>query len=68
MYVNQNWVTNSAGPNVWYCDPYGRAASTQPFPGSVPQYISTSNYRQQVPSLVFGANNNHNGPGVHSPN
>jgi hypothetical protein len=68
MYVNQNWVTNTSGPNVWYCDPYGRAASAQPFPGSVPQYISTSNYRQQVPSLVFGANKNYNAAGVHSPN
>ncbi len=68
MYVNQNWITNAGGPNVWYCDPYGRGASPQPFPGSVPQYISASNYTQQAPSLVFGANNNHNAPGVHSPN
>jgi hypothetical protein len=68
MYVNQNIITNVAGPNVWYCDPYGHNASTQPFPGAVPQYISTSNYTQQVPSLAFGADINHNAPGVHSPN
>jgi hypothetical protein len=68
MYVNQNFITNAAGPNIWYCDAYGQNASTQPFPGSVAQYISTSNYTQQVPSLVFGANINYNAPGLHSPN
>jgi hypothetical protein len=68
MYSNQTWITNAGGPNVWYCDPYGRNASTQPFPGSVAQYISSSQYTQQVRSLVFGANNNHNAPGVHAPN
>ena len=68
MYVNQNIITNAGGSNVWYCDPYGRNASAQPFPGSVPQYISASQYTQQVPSLAFGANINHNAPGVHSPN
>jgi hypothetical protein len=68
MYVNQNWITNSGGPNVWYCDPYGRSAGPQPFPGAVRQYISSSQYKQQVPSLVFGANVNHNAPGLHSPN
>jgi hypothetical protein len=68
MYVNQNWVSNAAGPNVWYCDAYGRNASPQPFAGSIPQYISSSQYTQQVPSLVFGRDNNHDAPGVHSPN
>ncbi len=68
MYENQNIITNAGGANIWYCDPYGHNASAQPFPGSVPQYISASQYIQQVPSLVFGANINHNAPGVHSPN
>jgi hypothetical protein len=68
MYVNQNQVQNAAGPNVWYCDPYGGNASTKPFAGSIPQYISSSQYTQVLNSLVFGRDNNHDAPGVHSPN
>lgn len=68
MYINQNQIYNQGGPSLWYCDPYGRNASTQPFAGSIPQYIAPVQHNQNVNSLIFGADNQHDGPGVHSPN
>jgi hypothetical protein len=38
--VNSNDIRNAEGPEFWYTDPLGRNGRTQPFPGSIRQYIA----------------------------
>jgi hypothetical protein len=38
--VNSNDIRNADGPEFWYTDPLGRNGRTQPFPGSIRQYIA----------------------------
>jgi hypothetical protein len=38
--VNSNDIRNAEGPQFWYTDPLGRNARTEPFPGSIRQYIA----------------------------
>ena len=38
--VNENQITNAAGPKVWFTDPFGLRARPDSFPGSVRQYIA----------------------------
>jgi hypothetical protein len=68
LFVNQNVIVNAQGPQVWYCDPYGRNARATPFPGSVEQHIASMQFTIPEPPLIFGAENSHDGPAVHSPN
>lgn len=68
LFVNQNVIVNAKGPQVWYCDPYGRNARATPFPGSVEQHIASMEFTIPEPPLIFGAENSHDGPAVHSPN
>jgi hypothetical protein len=69
--INYNIIENERGPTTWYTDPYGRDARTEPFPGSIRQWIAEMDNRRgdlvlQGPTL--GRTRNYGGPGVHAPN
>jgi len=68
--INSNRVNNLEGPNVWYTDPYGRNGRTEPFPGSVRQWIARVNNDRgfNFSGPTIGSNHNHGGPGTHAPN
>lgn len=68
--VNNNIVSNSGGPNIWYSDPFGKNAGTAPFAGSIRQFISTNNndYGVGVNGPVLGGNRNYGATGVRAPN
>jgi hypothetical protein len=75
LYFKPGDVKNSAGPLVWYTDPFGENASTTPFPGSIKQIIGQRdiNYGQKygggntftVPEVI---NRSYDNPTVHAPN
>jgi hypothetical protein len=58
VQVNQTGVYNDRGPTIWYTDPLGGGGSTQPFPGSIRQYIAAVNNDRgfTVESQVFALN------------
>jgi hypothetical protein len=69
--INSNRVSNAEGPEIWYSDPLGRNAQSQPFPGSIRQFIARKeNDRGPLnPSgPTVGSERNYRGPGVHAPN
>jgi hypothetical protein len=67
--INGNAVRNVGGPNVWYTDPLGRGGRTEPFPGSIRQWIaSRSNDGLDLHGPVIGRNRSYNAPGVRAPN
>lgn len=67
--VNGNRIRNAGGPEVWYSDPYGRNARTEPFPGSLRQRLSSvdNDIGVDVNGPVIG-NRDYGGRGVHAPN
>jgi hypothetical protein len=68
--VNANDVDNADGPEIWYTDPFGHNAQTEPFPGSIRQFIAAmSNDRGLGTSGPnIGRDRDYGGNGVHSPN
>lgn len=67
--INSNRVVNPDGPETWYTDPFGRNGRTEPFPGSIRQYIArTDNSGRVGQGPVIGRNRNYGGPGVRAPN
>ncbi|MDH3206774.1 MAG: hypothetical protein OEO79_09180 [Gemmatimonadota bacterium] len=67
--VNSNRIRNAEGPSVWYTDSLGKNGRTEPFPGSIRQWIGThdnSNYDLHGP--VIGRDRPYDAPGVHAPN
>jgi hypothetical protein len=68
--INSNRVNNPDGPNVWYSNPYGGNARTEPFPGSVRQWIGRVNnergFNFHGPSI--GSDRNYGAGGTHAPN
>jgi hypothetical protein len=68
--INSNDVDNAQGPEIWYTDPFGKNARTEPFPGSIRQYIAAmSNDRGLGTSGPnIGRDRDYGGSGVHSPN
>jgi len=69
--VNSNEVDNPDGPQVWYTDPFGKHGRTQPFPGSIRQFIARidntrGGLRAAGPTL--GGTRDYGGPRVHAPN
>lgn len=52
MYFQPAVLNNATGPEYWYTDPYGKKASTTPFPGSVKQQITTKTLNYS--SLIGG--------------
>lgn len=69
MDVNHIRQRNEAGPETWYTDPYGKNGQTEPFPGSIRQYIKSMDNGELTGSGVpIGRNRDYGGPGVHAPN
>jgi hypothetical protein len=67
--INSNHVRNSDGPSVWYSDPLGRNARTEPFPGSIRQWIAPrDNSGLDLHGPVIGHERSYDAPGVHAPN
>ena len=67
--VNSNHVRNAGGPTVWYTDPLGQGGRTEPFPGSIRQWIAArDNTGLDLRGAVMGRNRSYDGEGVHAPN
>jgi hypothetical protein len=69
--INSNRLSNVEGPEVWYSDPLGRNAQTEPFAGSVRQFIARKNNDRgplNPSGPTVGSERNYGGPGVHAPN
>jgi hypothetical protein len=67
--INGNHLRNGTGPEVWYTDPFGKNARTEPFPGSIRQFIArVDNSGRVVHGPTIGRNRDYGGPGVHAPN
>ena len=67
--INSLDLDNADGPTAWYTDPFGRAASTSPFPGSIRQFVARiNNTGLDLSGPGIGSNRMYGGPGVHPPN
>lgn len=67
--VNANRVRNADGPNVWWTDALGRNGRTEPFPGSIRQWVaSRDNSGLDIHGGIIGRDRDYNGPGVRAPN
>lgn len=69
--VNSLRIRNAEGPEVWYTDPLGRNARTEPFPGSIRQYIAVIDNTRGGADMHgprIGKQKDHGAPGVHPPN
>ena len=68
--INSNRISNRDGPKIWYTDPFGHNASTQPFPGSIRQFIaSIDNDRGlRISGPAIGRDRDYGATTVHSPN
>jgi hypothetical protein len=67
--INSNNVRNADGPNVWYTDALGRNGSTEPFPGSIRQWIAQrDNSGFNIQAGLLGRERDYDAPGVRAPN
>ena len=69
--VNDNFISNAGGPEVWYTDPFGRHGRTEPFPGSIRQQIARIDNDRGGLNLAgpgIGGDRDYGGPRVHAPN
>jgi len=69
--VNANIVDNPQGPEVWYTDPFGKHGRTDPFVGSIRQFIARiDNTRGGLDANGpgVGRDRNYGSPRVHAPN
>lgn len=67
--INSNNVRNADGPSVWYTDPLGRNGRTEPFPGSIRQWVAQrDNTGLNLGGIVIGRDRDYNAPGVRAPN
>ncbi len=67
--INGNNVRNADGPTVWYTDSLGRNGRTEPFPGSIRQWVARrDNSGLDLHGPVIGKNRDYNAPGVRAPN
>ncbi len=67
--INSTVIRNSAGPTVWYTDPFGKHGRTSPFTGSIRQFIAkvdNSSINGNGPGLGF--NRSYGAPSSHAPN
>jgi hypothetical protein len=56
---------------VWYTDPFGKHGRTQPFPGSIRQFIARIDNTRgglEASGPTLGRNRDYGGPRVHAPN
>lgn len=70
VYLRETTVRNGGGPRLWWTDPYGRRASTTPFPGALCQLVGAvdTSARPALQQRVFGRNRSNDAEGVHAPN
>ena len=70
MDINSNRITNEDGPEIWYTDPFGKNGRTEPFPGSIQQFIARVNNDIGVleSGPAVGRNRRYYDGGTHSPN
>jgi len=67
--VNGNTIKNADGPTVWYTDPLGRNGRTEPFAGSIRQWVARrDNSGFSLHGGVMGKDRSYDGPGVRAPN
>jgi hypothetical protein len=67
--VNGNTIKNADGPTVWYTDPLGRNGRTEPFPGSIRQWVARrDNSGFSLHGGVMGKDRSYDAPGVRAPN
>jgi len=67
--INGNNIRNADGPNVWYTDAFGRNGRTEPFPGSIRQWVATrDNEGLDLHGPVIGRDRSYDAVGVHAPN
>ncbi len=67
--VNGNFVRNADGPEVWYTDPLGRNGRTEPFAGSIRQWVARrDNSGLDLHGGVMGHERSYDAPGVRAPN
>ncbi len=68
--INNNNFNNADGPEVWYTDPFGRHGRTEPFTGSIRQYVAKKSNEVGLDANgpVIGGNSHYGGNGVHAPN
>ena len=70
--INSIRISNADGPEIWYTDKFGENAQTEPFEGSIAQFISrVNNDRATQPSgPAIGRDRDYGvqGTGVHAPN
>lgn len=67
--INGNNVRNADGPNVWYTDPLGRHGQTEPFTGSIRQWVAKrDNSGLDIHGPVIGRQRSYDAPGVRAPN
>lgn len=67
--INSNRIDNEDGPDVWYTDPFGNNARTEPFSGSIRQFIAKVDNTGRVgQGPILGRNRFYGGPGSHAPN
>lgn len=67
--VNQNRITNAEGPEVWHTDPFGKSGRTEPFPGSIRQFIAAVDSSGRLGhGPQIGKDRDYGGPGVRAPN
>jgi hypothetical protein len=67
--INTIRITNTDGPEVWYTDPFGANGRTEPFQGSIRQWIARID-NEAVPPNGPRIGRDYGGPGtgVHAPN
>ena len=67
--INSNRVMNEGGPNVWYTDPFGNNGRTEPFAGSIRQWVASIDNREiDLHGPVIGRDRDYGHPSVHAPN
>lgn len=71
IYIGETEVTNDAGPERWYTDPYGENGQATPFAGAICQLVSASDNSAYPPlrRRLFGRDDDYGAAnGVHAPN
>lgn len=67
--INSNRVSNADGPTIWYTDPLGRNGQTEPFTGSIRQWIAAhDNNGLDLRGVIMGRDRDYDAEGVHAPN
>jgi hypothetical protein len=62
-------VSNPDGPSIWYTDALGRNGRTEPFPGSIRQWVARrDNGGIDLHGPSIGRNRSYDAVGVRAPN